>query len=116
MTDLEAFAAKHSLPLAKDKNDLLGKWSRYILGRNGSVLESDTPGRLLATIAYLNGRERTEIEFRLAYQHVQLLTDRCSEGSLCAEFSADNEGQGNLIIELAQLRGGGYDPRERHDR
>jgi len=103
---LEDFAAKYNLVLAQDKNDLLerlGKQSRHILGQNGSVIESSTPGRLLVSVVYLSGWERTKLEFRLARHHIRVLPDRCSDGALCAEFSADDERQARLVIKLAQL-------------
>jgi len=128
---LESFASKHHLVLSQNRNDLferlgkrlsdlevlddlagdrddflerLDKWSRCILGQNGSVIESSTPGRLLVSIVYLSGWERTKLEFRPAYHHIRVLTDRCSNGALWAEFSADNERQARLVIELAQLK------------
>ena len=104
---LEDFATKHNLVLAEDRNDFLerlGKRSRHIVGRNGSVIESSTPGRLLVSIVYLSGWERAKLEFRLACRHIRVLPDRCSDGALCAEFSADNERQSQLVIELAQLK------------
>jgi hypothetical protein len=117
LRSLEDFATKYNLVLAQDKNlERLGKrlsnlrvpgdpamWSRYILGRNGSVIESSRPGRLLVSIVYLSGWERAKLEFRLAYHHIRVLPDKCSDGALWGEFSADDERQASLVIELAQL-------------
>jgi len=102
MSDLEDFARRYDLAVERDK--ILGERSRYVLGRNGSVIETDTPGRLLATIIYLTGLERLKLEFRLAYHRIRVFTEKCSEGALCAEFSADNEHQAHVVIELARLR------------
>jgi len=94
---------KYGLALETDKHEILGERRRYIPGRNGSIIESRTPGRLLVSIVYLSGWERAKVEFRLAYRHIRVLTDMCSDMALCAEFVADDERQAHLIIELAQL-------------
>jgi|SRR5208283_616245 len=109
MSDLEDFARGHDLAVERDK--ILGERSRCVLGRNGSVMETDTPGRLLVTIICLSGLERLKLEFRLVYHHIRVLPEMCSEGALCAEFSADNERQAHVVIELARLRERNtYDP------
>ncbi len=107
LSHLEDFAVKYGLALETDEHEILGKRRRYISGRNGSIIESRTPGRLLVSIVYLSGWERAKVEFRLAYRHIRVLTDMCSDTSLCAEFSVDDERQAHLVIELAQLTAAG---------
>ena len=94
---------KYGLVLETESEGFLAG-SRHIPGRNGSVLESRTPGRLLVIVIYLSGWERAKLEFRLAYRHIRVLPDKSSGMSLCAEFSADDERQARLLIDLAQLK------------
>lgn len=96
------FAGKYGLALETGEL-ILGARRRHISGRNGSVVESREPGRLLVSIVYLAGWERDKMEFRLAYRHIRVVIDMCSEMSVCAEFLADDERQARLVIELAQL-------------
>lgn len=103
LSHIEGFAMKYGLVLKTEKEGFLAG-SRHIPGRNGSVIESRTPGRLLVSIVYLSGWERTKLEFRLAYRHIRVLPDKSSGMSLCAEFSADDERQARFLIKVTQLK------------
>jgi hypothetical protein len=99
---IQDFARKHDLVL--EQSTLLGKVSKHIQGRNGFVMVTGRPDRLLVGIIYLTGWERLKLEFQLAYQHIRVVPERCSHDSLCAEFSPADEGQARLIVKLAQLK------------
>jgi hypothetical protein len=108
LTPLERFAQRHRLTVLGERSHFGPGTDYYIHGLNGYAFEAEKPNMLRAGIVYLSTWERMRKEFRLSAAHCRILRTSFpglqADDCIRVEFSADNDRQGRLVVELAQLQ------------
>jgi len=104
MTAVE-FAARHGLPLLREKDPLGEGFSTSIPGWNGYVGDwTERPGRLVAGVVVLGVVEKIRTMVRLILVGASIKKGRVAVGTVTAEFNPESERQARTIIKLAGLK------------